>query len=147
MKVGFLAWNQFQVGHFAEMAAQFREPDIILTDRDRRALTRFDPAWLTRYGAYTRFVRESDLRLLDGQYDAIFTQFTPPLARPWKDTRLVMCQYSMAKPKTAYNGRWLTSDLGLVYGAFSDAILGCVPPFRSAIPDTIPSSRTGWTRA
>lgn len=128
MRVGFLVWNQFQVGHFAELAAQFHEPDFIFTDRDRSALKNFDPAWLTRYGAYTRFIRETELYRLDGRYDVILTQFTPPLRTPWKKTKMVMCQYSMAKPKTAYNARWLASDFGLVYGQYSNAIIGQMCP-------------------
>ena len=124
MRIGFLVWNRFQVAHFAEIARQFDEPDFILTDRDPRGLSGFDPAWLTKYGAYTRFVSETNLDSLDGQYDVILTQFTPGLAKSWTKTKLVMCQYSMAKPKTVYNARWFISDLSLVYGPYSDNLIG-----------------------
>ncbi|KQY23994.1 hypothetical protein [Rhizobium sp. Root482] len=128
MRIGFLVWNTFQVGHFAEIMRQFDEPDVIFINRDVSGLKNFDPQWLTRYGAYSRFIRETDLASLDGEYDAILAQFTPPLSKRWKKTKLVMCQYSMAKPKTAYNARWLASDLGLVYGGFSDNIIGKMCP-------------------
>ncbi len=124
MRIGFLVWNQFQVAHSVEIARHFNEPDFIFIDRSPEALKGFDPAWLVRYGAYCRFLSELDLQSLDGQYDAIVTQFRPPLTRPWKRTKLIMQQYSLAKPKTAYNARWFAADRGLVYGAFSDSIIG-----------------------
>lgn len=123
MRIGCLVWNQFQVGHFAEIIKHFDEPDVIFTDRDTKGLGGFNANWLTDYGAYSRFIPEIELGLLDGQYDAVLTQFTPPLARPWQQTQLIMTQYSMAKPKTAYNARWRASDLALVYGDYSDAII------------------------
>lgn len=124
MRIGFLVWNSFQVGHFAELMKEFDEPDVIFVDHDTSGLSGFDPQWLTRYGAYSRFISETELSGLDGQYDAILTQFTPPLPKPWKQTKLIMCQYSMAKPKTAYNARWTASDFGVVYGEYSDKIIG-----------------------
>lgn len=128
MRIGFLVWNKFQVGHFAEIMRHFEEPDVIFIDREINGLSGFNPQWLARYGAYSRFLTETELDSLDGQYDAILTQFTPPLARPWKKTKLVMTQYSMAKPKTAYNARWLACDFGLVYGDFSHKIIGGMCP-------------------
>jgi CDP-glycerol glycerophosphotransferase (TagB/SpsB family) len=123
MRIGFLVWNQFQVAHSVEIARHFDEPDFIFMDRSPEALAGFDPAWLVPYGAYCRFVSETDLQSLDGQYDAIVAQFRPPLQRPWTRTKLIMQQYSLAKPKTAYNGRWFTADRGLVYGKFSASII------------------------
>lgn len=128
LKIGFLVWNKFQVAHFAELASQFDEPDFIFIDRDNRALEGFDPTWLTPYGAYARFIKELDLGEIDGQYDAILTQFTPALQSPWKKTKLVMCQYSMAKPKTAYNARWFCVDYALVYGKYSYDIISSMCP-------------------
>lgn len=124
MRIGFLVWNQFQVAHSVEIARHFDEPDFIFIDRSPAALKGFDPSWLVPYGAYCRFLSELDLDCLDGQYDAIVTQFRPPLSQPWKRTRLVMQQYSLAKPKTAYNARWFTADRGLVYGAYSESVIG-----------------------
>jgi hypothetical protein len=123
MKVGFLTWNKFQVAHFAELMRQFDEPDVIFIDRDVTALEAFDIGWLLPYGAFTRFLRETDLASLDGEYDLILTQFNPPLKERWKKTRLVMVQYSLSKPKTAYNSRWLGADFGLVYGQYSADLL------------------------
>lgn len=123
MRIGFLVWNQFQVAHSVEIARHFEEPDFLFMDRSPKALDGFNPAWLVPYGAYCRFVSELDLQSLDGQYDAIVTQFRPPLERPWKHTKLVMQQYSLAKPKTAYNARWFAADRGLVYGTYSASIV------------------------
>src|SRR5690606_29817855 len=103
MRIGFLVWNQFQVAHAAEIARHFEDPEFIFIDRSVAGLNRFNPSWLVPYGAYTRFLSETDLHQLDGEYDAIVTQFRPPLKSPWQRTRLVMHQYSLAKPKTAYN--------------------------------------------
>jgi hypothetical protein len=128
VKVGFLVWNQFQIGHFAEMIRHFHEPDIIFIDRAKEELSGIDFEWLLPLGAYTRFVRELDLASLDGQYDAILSQFNPPLASRWRKTKLVMTQYSIAKPKTAFNARWLGADLGLVYGQQTADILSPVVP-------------------
>jgi len=124
MRIGFLVWNQFQVAHSVEIARHFDEPDFIFIDRSPEALRDFDPAWLVPYGAYCRFLSELDLHSLDGQYDAIVSQFRPPLKQPWKLTKLVMQQYSLAKPKTAYNARWFTAERGLVYGAYSESLIG-----------------------
>lgn len=126
--VGFLVWNSFQIGHFAELMRQFDEPDVIILNRDPEGLRDFDPQLLSPYGAFTRFVREWELHTLDGQYDALITQFTPALAKPFRHTKLIMAQYSMAKPKTAFNARWLASDLGIVYGPYSDGIIGAMCP-------------------
>lgn len=127
-RVGFLVWNKFQIAHFAEIAKKFDEPDFIFTDRDVSAINDFRVDFLTQIGAYTRFCRELDLDSLDGQYDAILTQFTPPLKKKWKKTKLVMCQYSLAKAKTVYNGRWLASDFALVYGNYSSDIISRLCP-------------------
>lgn len=124
MRVGFLVWNRFQVAHAAEISKHFDEPDFIFTNRDEAALVGFNPDWLTPYGACTRFISELDIHSLDGQYDAIVTQFRPPMKRAWKTTRLVIQQYSLAKPKTAYNSRWFAADHGLVYGDYSESIIG-----------------------
>lgn len=132
MRIGFLVWNTFQVGHFAELLRYFDEPEIIFCDRSPAGLKKFDPQWLSKYGAYSRFVEQTKLAALDGEYDAILTQFTPPLEKPWVKTRLVMCQYSMAKPKTAFNARWLAADLGLVYGQLSADIIGQLCPIVQA---------------
>ena len=128
MRIGFLVWNQFQVAHTAEIAKRFDEPDFIFIDRVPTALKDFDPAWLIQYGAYARFVSELELSSLDGQYDAIVSQFRPPLKSAWENTKLVMQQYSLAKPKTAYNARWFAADLGLVYGGYSESIIGHMCP-------------------
>lgn len=130
MRTGFLAWNAFQVAHVAEIMRHFEEPDVIFTDFLDKALFGFDPQWLTKYGAYSRFVRETELDRLDGEYDAIVAVMPRvlPLRKPWAKTRLVICQYSMAKPKTVYNDRWRTADLGLVYGDHSDRIIGAMCP-------------------
>lgn len=128
MRVGFLVWNQFQVAHTAEVARHFDEPDFIFLDRSPEALDGFNPSWLVRYGAYCRFVSELELESLDGQYDAIVSQFRPPLDKPWTRTRLVMQQYSVAKPKTAFNARWFSADHGLVYGPYSASVIGRMCP-------------------
>lgn len=124
MRIGFLVWNQFQAAHSVEIARHFEEPDFIFIDRSPKALDGFAPSWLVKYGAYCRFVSELELQSLDGQYDAIVTQFRPPLEQPWKHTKLIMQQYSLAKPKTAYNARWFAADRGLVYGAYSASVIG-----------------------
>lgn len=128
MRVGFLVWNQFQVAHTAEIARHFNEPDFIFIDREPSALRNFDPTWLVKYGAYARFVSELDLCSLDGQYDAIIAQFRPPLKAAWSKTKLIIQQYSLAKPKTAYNARWFAADHGLVYGSYSESIIGQMCP-------------------
>lgn len=122
-KVGFLVWNQFQVAHFAEIAKHFSEPDFIFIDRSPEALAGFNASWLVPYGAYCRFISELQLQSLDGQYDAVISQFRPPLRAQWRVTKLMMLQYSLAKPKTAYNARWFIADHGLVYGSYSDSII------------------------
>src|SRR5690606_22249302 len=93
MRIGFLVWNQFQVAHSVEIARHFHDPDFIFIDRNQSALKDFDASWLAGYGAYTRFVRETALDLLDGEYDAIVAQFRPPVREPWRATKLVMHQY------------------------------------------------------
>lgn len=128
MRIGFLVWNQFQVAHGAEIARHFEDPEFIFIDRNPAALSGFDPSWLVPYGAYSRFPSELELHQLDGEYDAIVTQFRPPLTTPWTRTKLVMHQYSLAKPKTAYNARWFVADRGLVYGAYSESIIGSMCP-------------------
>lgn len=128
MRIGFLVWNQFQVAQSAEIARHFVDPDFIFIDRDSSALKDFSPAWLVPYGAYSRFVPELELQSLDGQYDAVVAQFRPPLKAPWSKTKLIIQQYSLAKPKTAYNSRWFSADHGLVYGAYSEAIIGQMCP-------------------
>lgn len=128
MRIGFLAWNQFQVAQAAEIAKALAQAEFIFIDRDLAGLKGFDPSWLVPYGAYSRFVSELDLQSLDGQYDAIVAQFRPPLKQPWRKTRLIIQQYSLAKPKTAYNSRWFSADHGLVYGAYSAAIIGQMCP-------------------
>jgi hypothetical protein len=105
--------TNFKVGHFAEIAKQFLEPAFIFVKRDDRAINSIDPQWFTNYGSFTRFVLETNLASLDGQFDALLTQFTQSLNTPWQKTKLIMCQYSMAKPRTAFNARWQTADLGL----------------------------------
>lgn len=128
MKIGFLVWNKFQVAHAAEIARHFDEPEFVFIDRDPRALNGFDPAWLVPYGAYCRFLPELALGTLDGKYDAIVSQFRPPLKDPWTKTRMVLQQYSLAKPKTAYNARWFAADHALVYGRYSESIIGGMCP-------------------
>lgn len=128
MRIGFLVWNQFQVAHAAEVAGHFDEPAFIFMDRSPEALDGFDPSWLVRYGAYCRFVSELGLEALDGQFDAIVSQFRPPLDKPWSKTRLIMQQYSLAKPKTAFNARWFSADHGLVYGPYSESVIGRMCP-------------------
>lgn len=130
MRIGFLVWNTFQVGHFAEIMAHCDKPEVIFTNRDVAGLKDFDPLWLDAYGASPRHVDEMKLAELDGAYDAIVTAFTPALRHPWTKTKLVMCQYSLAKPKTAYNKRWTTADLGLVYGDSSERLIGPMCPTR-----------------
>src|SRR5690606_22546509 len=100
----------------------------VFIDRDPRALNGFDPAWLVPYGAYCRFLPELALGTLDGKYDAIVSQFRPPLKDPWTKTRMVLQQYSLAKPKTAYNARWFAADHALVYGRYSESIIGGMCP-------------------
>lgn len=128
MRIGFLVWNQFQVAHSVEIARHFHDPDFIFIDRNPSALRDFDASWLAQYGAYTRFLRETSLELLDGEYDAIVAQFRPPVREPWRTTKLVMHQYSLAKPKTAYNSRWFSADHGLVYGNYSEQVVGQMCP-------------------
>ena len=123
MKIGFLVWNKFQVAHFAELIRQFDEPDIIFVDRDPKSLHNFDPGWLMPLGGFTRFLPETKLDSLDGQFDFVLSQFNPPLQQKWSSTKLVMYQYSLTKPKTLYNLRWLGADLGLVYGDHSSEVL------------------------
>lgn len=128
MRVGFLVGNKFQIAHFAELMAQFEDPDVIFFDRDLNAFQNFNPQCLTRYGAFCRFVHEADLDSLDGQYDVIFAQINPPLKEPWGETKLIMTQYSMAKPKVAYGARFLVANGALVYGDYSADVIGKMCP-------------------
>lgn len=129
MRVGFLVWNRFQVAHFAEIARQFADPDLIQTARHKLAWNGFEPGSLIALRASSRFVQLDHVDSLDGEYDVIvFPQSIRPLAATWVDTRIVMHQYSLAKPKAAYNARWFLADLGLVYGDYSESIISAMCP-------------------
>ena len=123
MKAGFLVWNVFQLGHFAELIQQFDEPDVIFLNKHPSQLIGFDLEWLIPLGAYSRFVQYDKISSLDGQYDVLLTQGDTPLSKALEHTKLVRVQYSLARPKAAYSQRWLTADLGLVYGPASAEIL------------------------
>ncbi|KAA0911375.1 CDP-glycerol glycerophosphotransferase family protein [Pusillimonas sp. ANT_WB101] len=118
MKIGFIAWNPFQIVQFANLFPLFINSDILIIDKGDN-LQHFNKKWLNKFGIRFEYIRQSMISRIDGVYDAIFFQSPFPLMERITKTRLISLQYGLAKERHNY-GEWRSlADMNLMYGPYS----------------------------
>lgn len=106
-----------------EMMQHFPGAELIVWKKNETTTKDYNELLSSSIKLPARCIESTEVQTLDGQYDAILSQNRLPHQFQFKETKLVLVQYSLAKDLTAYNVRWSLADFGLVYGQFSKNII------------------------
>lgn len=123
MRLGFIAWNKFQISQVAPILKYNPTDHVALlfqTDRPHADTSIIDnpPDWCS----VVSITREQTSKV-DGLFDAVLTQTALPEASGFTSTKVLAIQYSMAKEQHQYGAWHYMADGRLNYGPYSDSIL------------------------
>lgn len=123
MKIGFIAWNKFQISQVAPILKRNPADNVTLlfqTDRPGADTSIVDnpPDWCS----VLTITREQTAKA-DGLFNVLLTQTALPEAVNFKSTKVLAIQYSMAKEQHQYGAWHYMTDGRLTYGPYSDSIL------------------------
>lgn len=130
MRIGFFAWNPFQVYQIQSIAEQFADSVFILDNKRKTVDFRrlFPQEFLNSLPGEIQYVGRSDLPNLDGKFDAIVCQTAFGHMERFNSTKIVGMQYSMSKERHQYGAWRCLCDLNLVYGRYSEARIAPLSP-------------------
>jgi len=121
MKIGFVAWNRFQVAQVAPIL-QSQCDAVLIFQSDRAGADTTIPASPPEWCSVLSITRQATAEL-DGIFDAVLTQTTTPETADFSRTKVIAVQYSMAKERHQYGPWHFMTDGRLAYGPYSNDIL------------------------
>lgn len=121
MKIGFIAWNRFQIAQVEPILKHCSKVTLIFQSNRRGA----DQTIATNPPEFCSVldITRAQTKDLDGIFDAILIQTATPEIALFVKTRSIAVQYSMAKEKHQYGPWHFMADARLVYGQYSYDIL------------------------
>ena len=120
MRVGFYAWNLFQIQHAAQIIDRLPGSTIIFHERNRTAAADvLGHPTVAHLAGRAAVFRGTEIARAEADLDALVFQTAFPGIGAFRRPLLVGLQYSMAKERHQY-GIWRgLADLTLVYGGYS----------------------------
>lgn len=119
-RYGFIAWNEFQVLHFAELLKRVPNAVVLLVeDRATEAFMEMASHLSEAFPVKTMAVRHADLASLDGFFDGIFSQTDFKGSHRFRSTPLFALQYSLAKETHQYGAWHVNFRAAFCYGEYS----------------------------
>lgn len=120
MRVGFYAWNPFQIYQVESIARHIPGAEYIVEKRGNIDFDRiFAPAFLKSLTAPVHYIRRGDMAALDERYDVVVCQTPFGRMEDLKRAKVVGMQYSMTKERHQHGAWRALCDLNLVYGRYS----------------------------
>ena len=131
MKVGFYAWNPFQIYQVESIAENIEGSEFII---ERRKNINFESLFTTDFFSKLknkyRIISRDEVPQLDTSFDVIVCQTEFGLMETLRNTKIIGMQYSMTKERHQF-GPWRSlCDMNLVYGKYS---YEKISPFSPAI--------------
>lgn len=122
MRIGFYAWNPFQIYQVESIVRHLPEgsAEYIIEKRGNIDFGRvFTREFLESLNAPVHFIARGDMKTIDQRYDAVVCQTAFGKMEELKRAKIISMQYSMSKERHQY-GTWrVLCDLNLVYGQYS----------------------------
>ena len=130
MRIGFVAWNPFQVFHMRSIAEQIDGAFFVILSRQKHGrLERQFGGNLARFVGMDYLVMSPhSIPRLDGRAEALVCPNPIPHMEELQKTRKIGVQYSMTKERYQYGSWRARFDANLAYGAYSAARLGRFAP-------------------
>lgn len=120
MRLGFYAWNLFQIQHVAALLRRLDEASLFFHARsgtDVDAILKHPT--VADVADRAEVLRDRDIPSLDRRLDALVFQTLFPGIETLEQPCLIGLQYSMAKERHQYGAWRAIADLNLVYGPWS----------------------------
>lgn len=127
MKVGFVAWNKFQIEHFSNFMPLFPNRTLIIERRPHNEDI-FNPEYLEKIDAPIMFVDRALMKNIDKIFDIVFCQTLFPQIEHFENAKIGMLQYGLAKNNHNYGAWRAFADVIFSYGSYSTEKLSHFSP-------------------
>lgn len=120
MRIGFYAWNLFQIQHVAALLRRLDRASLFFHARNGTDVDAIlQHPTVADIAGRAEILHDHDIASLDQQLDALVFQTLFPGIERLTQPRLIALQYSMAKERHQYGAWRAIADLNLVYGPWS----------------------------